>query len=202
MLPMSEMSATTSRSGPRPGGRSARVQAAVHAAVQALQQEVGRGALTVPMIAARAGVTPSTIYRRWGDLADLLADVALERLRPDMAPPDTGSWRGDLEAWSLQYLDEMTSDVGRAMVRDVLAGSPQGGQPVPCRCFDFTASQIDAMLARARARGEARVPTTEALMDGIVAPIIYRLLFAPQPPDAAWLQARLQQCLGAGETTA
>lgn len=191
------MATTTSgKSGPRPGGRSARVQAAVHAAVQELQQEVGRAELTVPLIAARAGVTPSTIYRRWGDLADLLADVAVERMQPDMEPPDTGTLAGDLEAWSLQYLDEMTSDVGRAMVRDVLAGTAQpDGQPVPCRCFEFTVLQIDTILARARERGEAGLPTADAVMDGVVAPIIYRLLFAPEPPDAAWLKARLDRTL-------
>ena len=52
----------------RIGGRSARIQTAVHAAVRELTAEADRGELTVPMIAARAGVTPSTIYRRWGDL--------------------------------------------------------------------------------------------------------------------------------------
>ncbi|WP_422015697.1 TetR/AcrR family transcriptional regulator [Roseateles sp.] len=183
---------TSGKSGPRPGGRSARVQAAVHAAVNELQRESGRAALTVPMVAARAGVTPSTIYRRWGDLADLLADVAVERMRPDMEPPDTGSLAGDLQAWSEQYLDEMSSDVGRAMVRDVLAGTGQmDGQPVPCRCFEFTAAQIDVILARARQRGEPGLPTVDALMDGIVAPVIYRLLFAPAPPDLAWLRDRL-----------
>ncbi|NWE73817.1 helix-turn-helix transcriptional regulator, partial [Pseudomonas gingeri] len=60
----------------RPGGRSARVQESIHAAVRALLEEQDRSTLTVPQIAARAGVTPSTIYRRWGDLSELLADVA------------------------------------------------------------------------------------------------------------------------------
>ena len=70
----------------RQGGRSARIQEAVHAATQALLNEVGRGEINVPMIAERAGVTPSTVYRRWGDLAQLLADTAAERLRPDRRP--------------------------------------------------------------------------------------------------------------------
>jgi AcrR family transcriptional regulator len=192
------MSSTPGKAGLRPGGRSARVQAAVHDAVAALLQDVGRGALTVPLIAARAGVTPSTIYRRWGELADLLADVAVEHMRPDMEPPDTGSLHGDLAAWSEQFLDEMSSDVGRAMTRDVLAGTAQpGGQPVPCRCFDFTSSQVETLLARARQRGEAGVPSCDAVMDGVVAPIIYRLLFAPVTPDLAWLQARLDAVLAA-----
>ncbi len=68
----------------RPGGRSARVQASVHAAVRDLLVEMSRAEITVPLIAARAGVTPSTIYRRWGDLQELLADVAWSALRPDM----------------------------------------------------------------------------------------------------------------------
>ena len=42
------------------GGRSAPHQEAVHAATQALLNEVGRSGITVPMIAERAGVTPST----------------------------------------------------------------------------------------------------------------------------------------------
>ena len=73
------------------------------------------------MIAERAGVTPSTVYRRWGDLAQLLADAAAERLRPVSDPDDTGSLAGDLSAFVLQYAEEMSSQVGRALLRDVLA---------------------------------------------------------------------------------
>src|SRR5690348_7222894 len=107
----------------RQGGRSARIQKEVHAATRAMLDEVGRGALTVPMIAERAGVTPSTVYRRWGDLGQLLADVAVERLRPSADPDDTGATASDLEAYVLQYAEEMSSKVGRAMLRDVLVES-------------------------------------------------------------------------------
>src|SRR3546814_16102565 len=65
----------------RPGGRSARVQESVHKAVCALTAEVGRGEVTVPMIAARAGVTPATIYRRWGELPEHRAAVGMESRR-------------------------------------------------------------------------------------------------------------------------
>ncbi len=82
------------KEGLRPGGRSARVQESIHSAVRDLLQEQDRATLTVPQIAARAGVTPSTIYRRWGDLPALLADVAIARLRPDSEPANTGSLRG------------------------------------------------------------------------------------------------------------
>ena len=115
--------------------------------------EQGRDGLTVPAVAARAGVTPSTIYRRWGDLSQLLADVAVEQLQPEQAPPDTGSFYGDLLAWLEQYFDEMSSVPGRAMLRDVL-GTP--GHEGAGKCDGFTRQQIEAI--RERAIGRASRP--------------------------------------------
>jgi AcrR family transcriptional regulator len=193
----SEMSASL-RTGPvpRPGGRAARVQAAVHEATRALLAEQGRAALTVPMIAARAGVTPSTVYRRWGELAELLADVAVARLRPEAEPAATGSVAGDLQAWAEQYLDEMSSEVGLAMMRDVVAAAGSGDRPVPCQCAAFTASQVAVIVARGAARGEP-VPEVDAVMDTVVAPIVYRALFGPAPMTRAQLAARVAGCLAA-----
>ncbi|WP_329473789.1 TetR/AcrR family transcriptional regulator [Streptomyces sp. NBC_01723] len=166
----------------RPGGRSARVQASVHAAVRELASEVGRDALTVPMIAQRAGVTPSTVYRRWGDLQELLSDVAVERLRPETAPADIGDLSADLTAWAEQFLDEMASPSGRAYVRDALLGDPDGSNAGQCSAY--AAEQIDVILTRATARGE-RTPDTETVVDHVVAPLMYRILFRPDGLDAA-----------------
>src|SRR5579875_1491900 len=105
----------------RQGGRSARIQQAVHAATRELLARVDRAEISVPMIAERARVTPSTIYRRWGDVAQLLADVAAERLRPVADPDDTGALEGDLRAFVTQYAEEMSAPVGRQLLRDVLA---------------------------------------------------------------------------------
>ena len=183
---------------PRPGGRSARVQAAVHQATVELMALHGREALTVPAIAARAGVTPSTIYRRWGDLAELLADIAVERLRPDGDPADTGSVAGDLQAWVEQYRDEMSSDVGLGLMLDVLSAKrgarAEGQLPVPCQCAAFTASQIETIVARGVRRGEA-VPEVDALMDTVVSPIIFRALFGTSPMTPEHAQALVAACL-------
>ncbi|MET7243896.1 TetR/AcrR family transcriptional regulator [Methylobacterium sp. EM32] len=159
--------------GPRPGGRSARVQASVHRAARDLLARMDRAEVTIPLIAAEAGVTPSTIYRRWGELNELLADVAVERLRPDMVPVETGSGRGDLLAWAEQYAEEMSSRLGREMIRDVLAAEGGAG---PRRCCGYVRQQIAAIAERAAARGEV-FPHIDTVLDRVVAPIVYRILF-------------------------
>ncbi|VTU28831.1 Bacterial regulatory proteins, tetR family [Variovorax sp. PBS-H4] len=185
----------------RPGGRSARVQVAVHTATRQLIDEQGRASVTVPMIAARAGVTPSTIYRRWGDLAELLADVAVERLKPDSEPVDTGTLKGDLLAWADQFRDEMSSELGRAMVRDVISARGAEGMGEPCPCAQFARSQLGVIVERGKARRQ-RVPAVDGLMDRVVAPIVYRMMFglpaASQADVRTWVEACLKEAAPAG----
>ncbi|AEW99659.1 TetR/AcrR family transcriptional regulator [Streptantibioticus cattleyicolor] len=176
----------------RPGGRSARVQASVHTAVRELLSEAGRDALTVPLVAQRAGVTPSTIYRRWGDLQELLSDVAVERLRPDTAPDDHGDLFRDLTAWAEQFLDEMASPSGRAYIRDALLGDPDGGNAGQCSAY--AAEQIDTILTRAAGRDED-TPRTETVVDRVVAPLMYRILFRPAGLDTAYAHRLVAELL-------
>lgn len=161
------------RENPRPGGRSARVQAAVHQSVRDILATMDRTDVTIPLIAQRANVTPSTIYRRWGDLQELLADVAAARLRPESEPPRIGTAREDLESWIEQYADEMASGVGRQMLRDILS-SVDGTSVEKCRCY--MQQQLTVLIARAEKSGEP-FPDLEELMDHVISPIIYRILF-------------------------
>lgn len=175
---------------PRPHGRAARVQQAVHDAVRTLQHDGDRQDITVPKIAALAGVAPSTIYRRWGDLNQLFADVAVARLRPQ-GPPDTGSIRGDLTAWGEQYIEEAASPTGREFLRDMVSGGPDRQSAL--RGGAYARERVEVMLERGRRRGEP-VPELEDVLDLVLAPIVYRILFEPGelPPDLAGrLTARL-----------
>ena len=135
----------------RQGGRSARSRRRFTGRRRRCISEVGRGEINVPMIAERAGVTPSTVYRRWGDLTQLLADVAAERLRPVADPDDTGSLAGDLRAFVLQYAEEMGSPVGRALMRDVLAETDF--EVAAVRCCAYTTQHLQtAQTPRSQTR--------------------------------------------------
>ncbi|QJI28082.1 TetR/AcrR family transcriptional regulator [Pseudomonas sp. ADAK18] len=176
------------KEGLRPGGRSARVQESVHSAVRELLEAHERSSVTVPMIAARAGVTPSTIYRRWGDLSALLADVALARMRPDSEPVNTGSLRGDIRAWAEQYLDEMSSEPGRNMMRDVQSTQTPG------YCVNILGGQLQIILDRYRDSGDV-LPNLDRLLNLVVAPTVFRILFSSAPLGVGELHELIEVAL-------
>ncbi|OCR21545.1 TetR family transcriptional regulator [Pseudomonas syringae] len=178
------------KEGIRTGGRSARVQESIHGAVRDLLREHERGDLSVPLIATRAGVTPSTIYRRWGDLTTLLADAAVERLRPD-PPIDCGNLRDDLLTWTEMYLDDMDSAPGREMMRDVVASN---GASCSGKCMAITRDQLQIIIDRAMARGETS-PSAEDLIDRVVAPTVYRILYAESAPSLTRVHQWVDGCL-------
>lgn len=174
----------------RVGGRSARIQAEVHKAVKDLQKKAGRDEITVPMIAAQAGVTPSTIYRRWGDLAELLADVAAERLRPVADPEDTGAQVSDLRAYIEQYAEEFSSPAGRAMLKDIFSASTDA--TYTGQCCGYTYDHLNLIAKRAKERGEDPIAVQE-VVDHVIAPIMYRILFGPNELTDAYWQALLDR---------
>ena len=176
----------------RQGGRSARIQAEVHRTVQELLKSMDRSEITVPMIAERAGVTPSTIYRRWGDLSELLADVAVARMRPIADPDDTGALVSDIEAFILQYAEEMSSRVGRAMLVDVVA-SVEGG--AAAQCCRYTYHHLETLRERAVMRGERPFDIDEAI-DRIMAPIVYHILFGDRELSPDYCRSLVDRFFG------
>ncbi|MBB4683156.1 AcrR family transcriptional regulator [Amycolatopsis jiangsuensis] len=117
----------------RPGGRTARVGQAVLDATIAELSEVGYAALRIESVAERAGVNKTTIYRRWGDKAGLVATAFIDRRDEFAPPPDTGSLRGDLlihlreirDTFQTPWLTRLVQELGprteeRSDVREVL----------------------------------------------------------------------------------
>src|SRR3546814_19266322 len=80
----------------------------------------------------------------------------------------------DLHAWAEQFFEEMTSDPGTAMVRDVIGSTAQGGWQ--SQCSGYTRSPIQIILDHAARRGEP-APDVWPIMDRFVSPFMYRSLF-------------------------
>ncbi|MFB6674289.1 TetR/AcrR family transcriptional regulator [Streptomyces sp. NPDC056390] len=192
------MAPTEQRTASRPGGRSARVLAAVHQAATELICERGPENVSIPAIATRAGVNPTSIYRRWGDVHQLLAAVAESRLAPESLPEDTGSLREDLAVWAEELLDHISSTEGYASLRTVINATADG--EVRHRCLSKRADQVDLILGRAKARGESG-PTTAQVMDRILALLHFRVLFGVEPTDSAYARGLVDELLAASPAT-
>ena len=168
----------------RPGGRSARVQAAVFAAAAELLREPDWSRISMAKIAERAGVNPTTVYRRWGSLENLVGAVA-DAIVSDRAPlPDTGTLAGDLRAHSMTLVNDLTGENRRFLLRaliiagdDIPGDGTAQGAPVQRALLGRT-ENFRAVLARAAARGE---PTVDVLnyFDAVVGPLYGYSLLLP-----------------------
>ncbi|MEV5613704.1 TetR/AcrR family transcriptional regulator [Streptomyces sp. NPDC052225] len=180
----------------RPGGRTARVGAAVHQAVTELLGERGHGAFTIGDVAARAGVADTTVYRRWGSMEALLADVTLTRLNARSPMPDTGTLEGDLRTYAAGVAREITGPDGLALLRLAVALSGPGAEGT--QALDTLVAersrQLRSMFDRAHERGE-RAPDTETFVDLVLAPMYIRVLFGGGPLTAEYVDGLVDRLL-------
>ncbi|MEU7044391.1 TetR-like C-terminal domain-containing protein [Streptomyces varsoviensis] len=188
------MPATTSPSphtGSRPGGRSARVRAAVHRAVKELLVDDENELLTIPVIAARAGVHATTVYRRWGSVGDLLADVATSRFSGDLVVPDTGTLRGDLERYAFDLAKDLGDPDTLALVRATVGAAGGTGAKA---CSGERAQVLGAVLERDRARGN-HPPALDRATDALLAPLYYGAVFSGRPLTDDWVRGLVADLL-------
>lgn len=179
----------------RPGGRSARVRDAVHDAVVELLA-IGEINAAIPKIAERAGVNPTSVYRRWGSREQLLLDAAVTRLRATSPIPDTGTLRGDLLGWAEGVEHAMRDPRGQILLRALVA--TLGPEKQPIEYLRARGEDLQATLDKAAARGEP-VPTVDEVLDFVLAPLYLRVLFRRpvEPGTGAKLVERLLTALRA-----
>lgn len=172
MMYMETMQTETKNTGARrTGGRSALVLASVRSAVEDLVRERGSERVTIPMVAERAGVNPTSIYRRWGDVATLINDIATYRLDPARSLPNSGDLRQDVTDWARELVRHYSKPVNAALLR---GGAAAAGER-ESDCLRNRRSEAAKFVARAGADGL----TVDSMIDHLVAPIIYRVIFLP-----------------------
>ena len=106
----------------RPGRpRDAQADQAILDAALDLMNELGYGRLTIDGVAARAGVTRPTIYRRWPSKQALVVAALLVAPRIQVPDPDTGSVRDDLIAILRHQIALMNREENRRVTAGLVA---------------------------------------------------------------------------------
>lgn len=197
---ITDMSETTVRVRGRP--RSAEADQAIALATTALLEEEGYSAMTMQGVAARAGVSTATLYRRWPCKQDLVVATLKSLITKKPESIDTGSLAGDLDELLHKVAAKLSSDdgqllkgiVGEAMLNPALAQALRDGmerQPLP---------QVLEIVRRAVARSEIPEPADDDLVVGLVMGVMHeRWLLSDKPltdQDIKTLVPMLVRALG------
>ncbi|GAA1249098.1 TetR/AcrR family transcriptional regulator [Kitasatospora nipponensis] len=188
---------TTTPPTPRTRKSPEQVRTATHQAVIDLLCDPQGEDLTIPAIAHRAGVNHTSIYRRWGSLDALLADMVTTRLESTSPLNDTGTLRGDLLAWAQASAASIRTPEGRALVRAVILSMPNTTQSQDERAQHFRRRMhsIEQIRERATTRGETP-PPLEQILDQLVAPFYLRAIFGIDPPTTGYPETLVNRLLG------
>ena len=159
-----------------------RRQAILDAAI-ALVGEVGYDRMTVEALAARAGVSKPTIYRRWpGGKAEIVVE-AIRALRAASGElPDTGSLRGDLIAFLGVVAGSLDAKVAGGLLSH-LSSSDELAALFREEVVADERHRYQVLFDRARTRGEMAADVTPLLVDIPGSVILTRSLIAGEPLD-------------------
>lgn len=172
----------------RPGGRTARVRAAVLAAAGDALVEHGLDRLDLADVARRAAVGKTTVYRRWGSVTGLVADLLLDMAEQSLPRTETGSLAGDLRANARLVQRTLADPRQGALFKAVIAAAtcdPRTAEAL--HGFYQTRIREWAPCVRlAVERGEIPAGTDpHEVIRAVSAPLYYRLLASGDPIDEA-----------------
>lgn len=145
------------------GPRSRMVVEKVLDAVARQLDAVGYGGLSIEDVARLAGVSRSTIYRRWPDkkhLAAALLEPEILRLEAQLSE---GSLSDILMGFARQLAKNLAAPRGRTLVHLFLSFEAEF-RMLSASARDRALKRLEAILMRARERGEIRADADVAML--------------------------------------
>ncbi|MCX3288375.1 TetR/AcrR family transcriptional regulator [Streptomyces sp. NEAU-H22] len=165
----------------RPGGRTARVREAVLRAAEDALTEQGFSGLDLADIARRADVGKTTVYRRWGTVAALVADLLHDMAEQSAPRTETGSLLGDLTANALLVQRTLTDPRQGPLFKALIAAATGDARTAAAlhRFYDIRVREWAPCVRQAVDRGEVP-PGTDAheVVRAVSAPLYYHLLIS------------------------
>ncbi|GAA3281511.1 TetR/AcrR family transcriptional regulator [Dactylosporangium vinaceum] len=172
----------------RPGGRTARVRAAVLQATADALIEHGFDRLDLADVARRALVGKTTVYRRWGTVAALVADLLSDMAEQSVPRTETGTLAGDLRANARLVQRTLTDPRQGPLFRAVIVAAtcdPRAAEALH-RFYAIRIAEWSPCVTRATARGDLPPGTDPGeVIRAVSAPLYYRLLISGDPLDEA-----------------
>ena len=170
--------------------RDAARDAAIHDAALQLLLQRGYDQLSIESVAARAGVSKATIYRRHRDKAALVA-AAVDHRAASTPPPTSSLGLREALLTTLHWLAQQVADQDAGLLAAAFAG--MRSDPALAAAMQRVLHRDQEAMARsalgsAAAHAEALAPRAAELCTEIgTAVVVHRVLFTGQPCDRAFL---------------
>jgi AcrR family transcriptional regulator len=166
--------------------RSAQADHAILRATLELVAQDGIQGMSLEGVAARAGVSKTTIYRRWPNKDALILD-ALRQSKPPALTFDTGNFLADIRHYlsSLRALldDPLMQRLSLRLIGE-LSGRPEWTEGYYRGTMRPNLAALEGMIERARARGELRADAdTTLVLEILGGPLFYHFIFSLFMPD-------------------
>ncbi|MDT0476271.1 TetR/AcrR family transcriptional regulator [Streptomyces sp. DSM 41014] len=172
----------------RPGGRTARVRESVLRAAGDALAEQGFARLDLADVARRAEVGKTTVYRRWGTVTGLVADLLLDMAEQSLPRTETGSLLGDLTANARLVQRTLADPRQGALFKAVIAAATCEAKTAEAlhRFYDIRVNEWAPCVQQAIDRGEVPEGTdVHEVVRAVSAPLYYRLLTSGERLDEA-----------------
>jgi AcrR family transcriptional regulator len=145
----------------------------------------GASSAGVDAIAARAGVSRTTVYKWWPSAAAVLLEGLLDHTRGTIESPSSGKTRDVLGAHLGALVALVRDTPAGALLRGLTAASVTDSAVAHALIDDWLAPRRAAvmeLLVEGTRRGEVRAGLDyEIVTDLLFAPIYYRLIYGHQP---------------------
>ncbi|MER6009966.1 TetR/AcrR family transcriptional regulator [Streptomyces bluensis] len=172
----------------RPGGRTARVRAAVLRAAGDALAEQGFAHMDLADIARRAEVGKTTVYRRWGTVTSLVADLLMDMAEQSLPRTETGSLLDDLKANARLVQRTLTDPRQGALFKAVIAAAACEARTAEAlhHFYDIRVKEWAPCVQQAVDRGEVPEGTdVHEVIRAVSAPLYYRFLMSGESLDEA-----------------
>jgi AcrR family transcriptional regulator len=169
---------------PRRGKGRPRSDAANRAILYAAREELVEHGFTkfrLEHVAARAGVSKSTLYRRWSSKEALAQDLLADLAAPHIAVDDVADTREELYQCVEHALRALRDTPFGAVIRALvsqIAINPKLGDPFRATVVHARRTEIAKVVARGIARGDLRPDcAADVATELLVGPVYFRLIF-------------------------
>lgn len=166
--------------------RSAAAHQAMLKATLELLAEVGLEKMSIEAISIRAGIGKTTIYRRYANKDELVAD-AIESVREEILIPDTGHLWSDMDALIENAAQITLTPLGQQAIAMIISSASSNARFAQVYWEKYLQPRKQAfasVIERAKARNEVSTDLDAGLVfDTMSGIMLYALIF---PPAEAW----------------